>query len=465
MGFKGLFNKDKGSVCITEGPMFIKIFLYSVPTILSGMLQLLYNAADNVVIGQYSSNENALAAVGSTNALTNLIINLLFGLSVGTGVAVARAIGSKNEKSTSDAVHTSVAVSAIGGVIFGIIGIVFCKPLLILLGTKPEVLDKAALYMTIFFCGMPANSIFNFGASILRAKGDTKRPMLILVATGLINVVCNLFFVISCGLDVEGVALATIIAQYISAVVIIILLCREKDACRLKITKLCIKWNVFKDLVRVGLPAGIQGMLFSLSNAIIQSAVNTFPTVAVNGNTAASTIDGFAYIAMNAFYHTALTYVDQNYGAKKYDRIKKSIIYYSIQVTVVGILIAAVIIAFGKPLAMIIKNDSAIADAAVRRMVVILPGYFICGIMEVLTGTLRSLGKSTIAMLSCIMGACVFRIFWVKVIFPIEAFNSPLGLYISYPISWVLTALTLLGALLFTLRGVKKSLALSEVIK
>lgn len=465
MGIKGLFKRNKRSVSITDGPMFLNIFLYSVPTILSGMLQLLYNAADNIVIGQYSQNENSLAAVGSTAALTNLIVNLLFGLSVGTGVAVARAIGSKNEKATSDAVHTSVAVSAIGGVIFGIIGIVFCKPLLVLLGTKPEVLDKAALYMTIFFCGMPANSIFNFGASILRSKGDTKRPMIILIITGLINVICNLFFVISCGLDVEGVALATIIAQYISAVVIIILLCREKDACRLRFSKLCIKWKVFKDLVRVGLPAGVQGMLFSLSNAIIQSAVNTFPTVAVNGNTAASTIEGFVYIAMNAFYHTALTYVGQNYGAKKYDRIKKSIIFCTIQVVLVGLSISALILAFGKPLALLIKNNNDIAAAAVNRMWVILPAYFVCGIMEVLTGSLRSLGKSTVAMLSCIMGACVFRIFWVKVLFPLDAFNSPFGLYISYPISWVLTALTLLGALLFTLRGVKKSLEISEVIK
>lgn len=443
--FRG--SNGRSEISITEGPMFLNILFYTIPTIFSGVLQLLYNLADNIVIGQFSSNENSLAAVGSTGALTNLIVNLLFGLSVGTGVLVARAYGARDEKALSDAVHTSVTVSAIGGVLFAVLGIIFSRPLLILMGTRPEVLDSAALYMKIYFAGMPANAVFNFCASILRSVGDTKRPMLILSATGIVNVVCNLIFVIVFNMDVAGVALATIIAQYLSAAVIVAILLKTKASYKLSLRKLCVKATVFGGLLKIGLPSGIQGCFFSLSNVIIQSAVNTFPTVYVNGNTVSSTIEGFVYIAMNSFYHTALTFVGQNLGAGKYDRIKKSAILIPLQVSLVGIILGFTLLYFGTPLALFIKNSEEIAAASLFRMRVILPTYFLCGIMDVLVGVLRGLGYSTISMLAALFGSCILRIAWVKFVFPI--YGSLTGLFISYPISWALTDLILVATLLF----------------
>ncbi len=456
-----MFAKSKrknanGLPNLTEGPLFSRIFTYSVPIMLSGLLQLLYNSADQVVIGQFSHNDNALAAVGSTGSLTNLLIALVLGLSVGASVCVARDCGAKNDRRLHDSVHTSMSVSVISGFIVAIAGFFFCRPLLELMGTRPECINEATLYMKIFFCGMPANAIYNFGAGILRSTGDTKRPMYILLATGLINVICNCIFVIAFNMDVEGVAIATIIAQYLSAISVVWLLRRQKDGTRLQLSKLSLKMSILKDIVKIGLPSGIQTSCFSLSNVIIQSAINTFPVAVVNGNTVGSTIEGFVYIAMNAFYHASLTFTGQNYGAKKLDRIKKTLYYSVIQATLTGIAVGMVCYIFREQLAFLVKPDEAIAQAACARMAIILPTYFLCGIMEALAGQMRGLGYSTTAMFASLFGACVLRILWIEVVFKAMGYNTPMSIYISYPITWVVTVLIYVVALIVIHKKMKK---------
>lgn len=444
---------------LTQGPLFGRLFLYSVPIMLSGILQLLYNAADNVIIGQFSDNPNSLAAIGSTGALTNLIVSLFLGLSVGTNVVVSRAFGAKNEKGLYDAIHTSVSVSIIGGLVFGVIGFLLCRPLLELMGTKAECIDAASVYMKVYFCGMPANMIYNFGSTILRSEGDTKRPLYILTLSGFVNVVFNLVFVIFFRMDVEGVALATIISQYLSAFLVILILCRSEGAMKLYLKKLSFKGYVLKELLKVGLPSGLQSCCFSLSNVIIQSAVNTFSVVAVNGNTVGGTVEGFVYITMNSYYHTCITFTGQNYGAGKFDRIKKTLFYCLLQVAVIGLAMGIILLIFGKETAMLVKNDEVIANAALVRMSVILPTYFLCGMMDVMSGQLRGIGYSFVSMCITLFGACALRILWVKIVFEAMGFNTPTDLYISYPISWFLTMGTQFTALMIITPRIKKRLS------
>ena len=449
---------------LTEGHLFIPMLLFVIPIILTGMLQMCYNMADNIVVGRFSGDDLALAAVGSTTSLSNLVVNLLMGLAGGAGVVIAQSYGAKDYEKLSRASHTSAVFSLIGGIIFCIFGLLISKPALILMGTKEELLRPAVTYMRIICLGIPASAIYNFGAATLRSVGDSKTPLTILSLSGLMNVGLNLFFVIVCNLSVEGVSLATIISQYISATAVTLILFKRKNApYSLKKEKLQIDRDLLKKILRLGLPAGIQGTLFSISNIILTAGMNTLPTTDISGKTIAINIESIVHTAMNSYLHAAMTFTGQNYGAKKPDRVKKSIIYAVIQVTVIGILGGQLIMLFGRPLANLYidandPNKAEVMAAALQLMKFMLSVYFLCGIMDTLSGALRGLGYSMIPMIVSIGAICVLRAIWIFFVFPTEPFHSLIGIYTIYPISWSIGLVAMIIALLILYPRIKKKL-------
>lgn len=421
-----------------NGPLFGKILIFTLPLMLSGILQLLFNAADVVVVGRYAGNE-ALAAVGATGSLTNLLVNMFIGLSVGANVLVARYYGARQEKEVSETVHTAVLVSMVGGLLLAVIGILVARPLLLLMDTPEDVIGHSVLYMRIYFVGMPVMLMFNFGSAILRAIGDTRRPLLYLIIAGTINVILNLFFVIGFHLGVAGVALATVISQCVSTTLIIRCLMKSSGCFKLCLNKLCMNWDKFKKIAAIGLPAGIQGSLFSISNVLIQSSVNSFGSVAMAGNTAGSNVEGFVYTAMNSVHQTAVSFTGQNLGGKKYDRINKILIECLLFVSAIGLIMGNGAVLFGNTILGFYSPDPQVISYGMQRMSIICTAYFICGIMDVMVGSIRGLGYAVMPMIVSLLGACVFRVIWIYTVFQ---WNRSLNtLYISYPISWALTAL------------------------
>lgn len=422
-----------------HGPLLGNLITYTIPIMLTGILQLLFNAADLVVVGQYRGSI-ALAAVGATGALTALIVNLFIGLSTGAGVTVAHAIGSKDAERTHRTVHTAVTISVIGGVVLSIIGVLFSEQFLIWMDTPEDVLPLSALYMRIYFTAMPVVMLYNFCASILRAAGDTKSPLMILAVSGVINVVLNIIFVTVFGMSVDGVALATVISTAVSAVRTAIALMRRTDAVRLELRKLRIYKPQLLKIIRIGLPAGIQGSIFSISNVLIQSSINSFGKIVMSGNAAAGNIEGFIYTSLNAFYQATLNFVGQNVGARQYKRVSKILWLSMACVTVLGISMSSLVYAFGPPLLGIYISDSAeaIGYGMIRFTYVCLP-YFLCGLMEVCTGALRGMGVSVMPMIASIIGVCGIRIGWILTVFRIPAYHSLESLYFSYIVSWVFT--------------------------
>ena len=449
---------------LTEGPLFLPMISYVVPIILTGLLQILYNMADNIVVGRFSGDDLALAAVGSTSSLSNLIINLLMGVAGGSGVVIAQSFGAKNKDRTSRAVHTSMLTAVIGGIIFCIIGLLISHPALTIMDTKEELMSRALLYLRIICLGIPASAIYNFGAAALRSVGDSKTPLVILSCTGLTNVLLNLFFVIVCHMSVSGVALATIASQYVSAIVVIAVLFKRKDQpYALNTSMLRIDPELLKSILRLGLPAGFQGTLFSISNIILTSGMNSLATTDIAGKTIAINIEGLVYTAMNSYLHASTTFTGQNFGAKKPDRIKKSILYAALQVTIVGVVGGIILILFGKPIAEMYvdlndPNREAVLKAAMDLMTFMLSCYFLCGVMDTLSGALRGLGYSMIPMIVSIGAICVLRAIWVFVFFPMEQFHSLIGIYLIYPISWSLGIIFNTIALLIIYPKVKKSM-------
>ncbi len=419
-----------------NGPLLGKILLFSVPLMLSGILQLLFNAADIVVVGQFAGNE-ALAAVGSTGSLNNLIVNVFMGLSIGTSIMVARYYGAQDWKSIREIVHTSMLVSFICGVALIFIGIFLAAPLLELMGTPPECLDQAVLYMRIIFIGMPAQMVYNFGAAILRAVGDTRRPLLFLLAAGIVNVLLNLFFVIVFHMDTAGVALATIISQSISAVLVVLCLMRSHAPYRLRFRRLRVRKAQLLQIIRVGLPAGIQGAVFSVSNVLIQSSINSFGSLAVGGNTAASNIEGFVYTSMNSLYQASLSFTSQNVGAGKLQRVVPILLRCLGVVLTVGVGLSGLALLFNHQLLGIYSSDQEVIRYGLGRLEVVCATYFLCGMMDVVCGSVRGLGSSVVPTIVSLTGACGLRILWIYTIF---AENRTLFfLYLSYPITWVIT--------------------------
>lgn len=419
-----------------NGPIFTKIILFALPLMASGILQLLFNAADIIVVGRFAGSES-LAAVGSTSALINLLVNVFIGLSVGANVLVARYYGGQNRKDLEETVHTSMVVAAVGGVILIAAGVLLAAPLLELMGTPEDVLPLAVLYMKIFFVGMPATLIYNFGSAVLRAVGDTRRPLYFLFAAGVINVILNLFFVIVFSMGVAGVALATVISQCISALLIVQCLMRSDADYRLRPDRLRIVPEKLVSIVKIGLPAGLQGAIFSISNVLIQSSVNSFGSVAMAGNTAASNIEGFVYTAMNAIYQTALSFSSQNFGARNFKRMTRIQFYCIGLVVFVGFVLGEGAVVFGRQLLGIYSSDAEVIQYGMNRLGIISATYFICGMMDVMVGGLRGMGCSVIPMLVSLTGACAFRIVWIYTVF---AMNRTLQvLYLSYPVSWAIT--------------------------
>lgn len=421
-----------------NGPLFGKILLFTLPLMLSGILQLLFNAADVVVVGQFAGNE-ALAAVGSTGALTNLLVNLFIGLSVGANVLVARYYGARQEEEVSRTVHTAILISVTGGILLAVIGIVAARPLLIMMDTPENVIDHSVLYMRIFFLGMPVMLLFNFGSAILRAIGDTRRPLFYLSIAGVINVILNLGFVIIFHMGVAGVAMATVMSQCISAALIVRCLMRSEGCFQLQLEKLHMDWDKFSKIAAIGLPAGIQGSLFSISNVLIQSSVNSFGSVAMAGNTAGSNVEGFVYTAMNSVHQTAVSFTGQNLGGKRYDRINKILIECLLFVTAIGLIMGNGAVFFGKQILSLYSSDPAVISYGLQRITIICTTYFICGIMDVLVGSIRGLGYAVMPMIVSLLGACALRVVWIYTIFQ---WNRTLRtLYISYPVTWTVTAL------------------------
>ena len=422
-----------------HGPLFGKILLFSVPLMLSGILQLLFNAADVVVVGRFAGSQS-LAAVGSTSSLINMLTNIFIGLSVGTNVLIAHYYGAGQEKEVSETVHTSVLLSVICGIMLTVLGVVLAKPLLELMGTPEDVLDKAALYMRIYFIGMPVMLLYNFGSSILRAIGDTKRPLYYLTAAGVVNIALNLFFVITLQMDVAGVALATILSQCISAGCIVVCLMKTGGSFQLIPRQLRIHKGKLLRIIRIGLPAGMQGAIFSVSNVLIQSSVNSFGSLVMAGNTAASNIEGFVYTAMNAMHQTAVSFTGQNLGGKQFNRINKVLFQCLIIVAVVGLVFGNGAAYFGRHILRLYSSDGEVIEYGMIRLSIICTFYCLCGMMDTMVGAIRGLGYSVMPMVVSLIGACGLRVLWVMTVFQWE--RTLLCLYISYPVSWAITFLT-----------------------
>lgn len=431
-------NKTKSyEMDMCHGPLFQKILIFTLPLMLSGILQLLFNAADVIVVGQFAGNE-ALAAVGSTSALTNLLVNLFIGLSVGVNVLVARFYGAQQEQEAQETVHTAVVISVLGGILLAVIGILLAKPLLTLMDTPDNVIQHSVLYMRIYFAGMPVMLLYNFGSAILRAIGDTRRPLYFLATAGVINVILNLIFVICFHMGVAGVATATVISQCVSAAMILRCLMKSEGCIRVQPDKLQIHWEKLAKIARIGLPAGVQGMLFSISNVLIQSSVNSFGSVAMAGNTAGQNVEGFVYTAMNAVHQTAVSFTSQNLGGRQYKRINRILLECVLFVTVIGLVLGNGAYLLGNQILGIYSSDPEVVAYGMERLSIICTTYCLCGIMDVLVGAIRGLGYAVMPMIVSLMGACVFRIIYIYTVF---AWNRSLHtLYISYPISWAMTA-------------------------
>ena len=428
---------------MTSGPLFSGILFYTIPIILTSLFQLFFNAADLVIVGRYCGSIS-VAAVSATGSLTRLVINLFIGLSVGSGVSVAQSLGANRQEEVHRTVHTAIAVALVSGAVLTVIGIVFAEDLLILMKTPDSILPLSAVYMKIYFSGIIFSMIYNFCAAILRAAGDTKSPLIFLIISGIANVLLNIIFVTVLQMKVAGVALATAISLGISAVLTVRALMKRSDGCKLNLKKLRFYKEPLLKILRIGIPSGIQGCLFSISNVIIQSSINSFNSEAlISGNGAANNIEGFIYAAMNAFYQSAVNYTGQNLGARRYDRIRKTLGVCLIYTSAIGLMLSTLTYAFGKQLLgiYIVDSQEAIAYGLIRFTYVCLP-YVLCGIMEVFTGILRGLGSSLTPMLISVLGVCGIRLGWIFTIFQIPQYHTPHSLYLSYPISWFATFLT-----------------------
>ena len=443
---------------LTSGPMLQKIILFSVPLAASSILQLLFNAADVVVVGRFAGS-TALAAVGSNGALINLLVNLFVGLSLGANVVAARCFGARDEKGVQDTVHTAVALGLVSGVLLAVVGFCAARGLLELMSCPEDVIDLSSLYLKIYFIGMPMNMLYNFSSALLRAVGDTKRPLYCLAAAGAINVVLNLVFVIGFSMSVAGVALATIISQTVSACMVTALLVKEKGPLHLDLGHLGFHAGALGQILRIGLPAGLQSTVFSLSNVVIQSAINSFGSTVVAGSSASANLEGFVYTAMNAFAQAAVTFTSQNMGARKYQNLNRVVLNCLLCAIVTGVMLGGGAVLAGTRLLHFYSSDAAVIAAGYERLRVICGTYLLCGIMDVLASSLRGLGYSILPMVVSLIGVCALRLVWIATIFQLN--RTPFMLYISYPISWVLTAAVHLACLLVVRHKMKNKLKLS----
>lgn len=421
-----------------SGSILKKMLIFTIPLMCSSILQLLFNAADIVVVGRFAG-DNSLAAVGSNTALINLLTNLFVGLSIGANVAAARFYGAKQDGEVKKTVHTAMLLSIFSGIILTVIGVIGARQILIWMQTPSEVLELAVLYLRIYFVGMTGTMIYNFGSALLRAVGDTKRPLYYLFGAGCVNIVLNLLFVICFHMDVAGVALATVISEAISALLVLRCMIKEKGSIHLELRELHIYPDKFVQILKVGLPAGFQGIVFALSNVVIQSSINLFGATVVAGNSAAANIEGFVYMAMNSFYQATISFTSQNFGAGKQERINRIALTGEFCVIVVGLVFGNVCVLFGHPLLGIYSSSPAVIEAGMHRLRIIARTYALCGIMDVMVGALRGVGYSIMPMIVSLIGACGLRLLWLATVFQIDRYHTVTTVYLSYPITWIIT--------------------------
>ena len=430
--------QGKYSIDMCTGSVYGKMLRFALPLMLSGILQLLFNAADIIVVGNFAGDES-LAAVGATTTIINLTVTLFIGLSVGVNVLTANYYGAGMADEVKSTVHTAMALSVASGIFLTVIGIAFAPQILHLMKVPDDVIDLSVIYLRTYFSGMIAVMVYNFGSAVLRAVGDTQRSLYFLTASGIINVGLNLVFVIVFHWGVFGVGLATVISQVVSAALVVIALMKEKSAIKLSLKELKIDRHKLVRIIQIGLPAGLQGMLFSVSNLLIQSSVNSFGKIVIAGNSASANVEGFAFTAMNAFHQGAVAFTSQNKGAGRYDRIGRILRTSLVYAFITGLIFAVIYNVFSYELIDLYTNSDEVISAGVTRLVIIAAAYFLAGMMDVVVGAIRGLGYSVVPMIVSVFGICIFRIFWIFCVFSQEQYHTIESIYYSYPISWILT--------------------------
>lgn len=436
MSSVGQKKKNRFEIDMCNGSLMDKLISFSLPLMLSGILQLMFNAVDIVVVGRFAGSQ-ALAAVGSTTALINVFTNLFIGVSLGANVLAARFFASEREKEMSETVHTAIALAIISGIIMTFIGLIFSRVALELMGTPEDVINQATLYMRIYFVGMPFFMLYNYGAAILRAVGDTKRPLAFLIVAGVTNALLNLFLVIVCHLGVAGVAIGTIASQLISCILVLRCLCKTEGSYRLYFSKLKIRSWYVKCIFQVGLPAGIQSTVINFSNVLLQSSVNSFGSVAMAGNTAANNIFGFLYVTVNSFSQTCMSFTSQNYGVGKWKRMDKVLIECIMLSVGVTVVLGTCAYVFGPEILRIYTSDAPVIQCGEQILLYTTLTYFLCGLMDLFPGALRGMGYSAVPMVLSVIGTVGTRIIWIFGVFPRH--RSLDVLFISYPASWLIT--------------------------
>jgi len=451
-------KKNKYEIDMCNGTIMDKLISFSIPLMLSGILQLMFNAVDIVVVGRFSGSQ-ALAAVGSTTALINVFTNLFIGISLGANVLAARYYAAGKTKEMSETVHTAIALALVSGVAMAVIGVVFARGALEIMGTPDDVIAKSTLYMQIYFCGMPFFMIYNYGAAILRAVGDTKRPLIFLIVSGVINAVLNLFLVIVFHLDVAGVGIATVISQLVSCILVLRCLHHTESSYQLHLAKLRIRSVYLKQIFEVGVPAGIQSTVINISNAMLQSSVNSFGSIAMAGYTASNNIFGFLYVSVNSFTQACMSFTSQNYGVKKLKRMDRVLIDCMILSVVVTLILGSSVYIFGPELLHIYSNQADVIKYGMEIFSYTTVTYFLCGLMDLFPGALRGMGYSTVPMILSIIGTVGVRIIWIYGLFP--SHRSLTFLFLSYPVSWIATIIMQVICFWFVRKKIHRMMAVT----
>ena len=451
-------KKNKYEIDMCNGTIMDKLISFSIPLMLSGILQLMFNAVDIVVVGRFSGSQ-ALAAVGSTTALINVFTNLFIGISLGANVLAARYYAAGKTKEMSETVHTAIALALVSGVAMAVIGVVFARGALEIMGTPDDVIAKSTLYMQIYFCGMPFFMMYNYGAAILRAVGDTKRPLIFLIVSGVINAVLNLFLVIGFHLDVAGVGIATVISQLVSCILVLRCLQHTESSYQLHLAKLRIRSVYLKQIFEVGVPAGIQSTVINISNAMLQSSVNSFGSIAMAGYTASNNIFGFLYVSVNSFTQACMSFTSQNYGVKKLKRMDRVLIDCMILSVVVTLILGSSVYVFGPELLHIYSDQADVIQYGMEIFSYTTVTYFLCGLMDLFPGALRGMGYSTVPMILSIIGTVGVRIIWIYGLFP--SHRSLTFLFLSYPVSWIATIIMQVICFWFVREKIHRTMAVT----
>ena len=451
-------KKNKYEIDMCNGTIMDKLISFSLPLMVSGILQLMFNAVDIIVVGRFSGSQ-ALAAVGSTTALINVFINLFMGISLGANVLAARYYAAGRDREMSETVHTSIMLALISGVVMAFVGVFFAKGALELMDTPADVIDQSALYMRIYFMGMPFFMLYNYGAAILRAVGDTKRPLYFLIVSGVINAGLNMFLVIVFSLGVAGVAIATVVSQAISCVLVLRCLYKSEGSYQLRFSKLCLKKDYIIPIFQVGIPAGIQSTVINLSNAMLQSSVNSFGSISMAGYTAANNIFGFLYVSVNSVTQACMSFTSQNYGVKKLKRMDRVLIDCAILSVVVALGLGSIAYFFGPELLHIYSEQEDVIACGMEILSYTTMTYFLCGLMDLFPGALRGMGYSTVPMILSIIGTVGVRIIWIYGLFP--SHRSLTFLFLSYPVSWIATIIMQVICFWFVRKKIHRTMAVT----